>query len=90
MIPLRVGKCVDCGACCTLFTSEGYKTCNHYNSRTVHHCRIYHNRPEPCRLFPRTPMDIENKLSCGYSFVDEYGRIVDGYMDKRVLLRLVK
>jgi hypothetical protein len=34
-------------------------------------------------------MDVENKLECGYYFVDERGRVVDAYMDKRVNLRLV-
>jgi Fe-S-cluster containining protein len=86
----RVGHCVNCGACCRLYNGSGYGHCKHYRTRKVKHCLIYSTRPSACRRFPRSPMDIQNKPECGYMFLDEHGRVIDPFMDKRVRLRLIQ
>jgi len=86
----RMGECKNCGDCCTLYINGQYKKCIHYDTDKERHCTIYKNRPQECRDFPRSPMELVNKPSCGYWFVDEAGNCVDGWMDKRVRLRLVR
>jgi hypothetical protein len=86
----RVGTCQNCGDCCILWVTDHYERCRFYDLKAEQHCTIYETRPTVCRDFPRCAMDVVNKPLCGYSFVDEKGRIVDAYEDKRVTLRLVK
>lgn len=62
------GGCTSCGASCNLMFK-----CPHWDSST-HLCGVYEDRPEVCRLFPITPMDISdrtlvrNDVNCGFTF----------------------
>jgi Fe-S-cluster containining protein len=85
----RIGECYNCGDCCLLFDSGSYKRCVHYDELAEKHCTIYATRPRWCREFPRSPMDIVGKPHCGFRFVDERGRTVDAFQDKRVKMKLI-
>lgn len=86
----RVGQCNNCGDCCIIWHNGQYQRCKWYNLKAEQHCMIYDTRPQVCRDFPRSPLDLEDKPLCSYYFVDEKGRRIDAFMDKRVRLRLVK
>lgn len=83
----RNGSCLNCGECCkTLFHNSQRSICQYFDGSTVKHCTIYGTRPKVCRDFPRNPMDQERLSNCGFWFTNEMGRIIDGYMDKRIRL----
>jgi Fe-S-cluster containining protein len=86
---IRIGKCVDCGDCCILYVNGNYKRCVFYDLTTPKHCMIYDGRPQVCKDFPRVPADLLDKPICGFEFVDEKGRKIDGYQDSRTRLRLI-
>lgn len=87
---VRCGGCHDCGDCCILYVNDHYQRCQHYDVDREKHCTIHVKRPQTCRDFPRSPMDVANKPQCGYWFADERGHKMDGFMDLRVKLRRVK
>lgn len=54
-------------------------------------CRIYDKRPQVCRDFPRSPMDLERVSKwCTLRFFDEKGRVIDAQMDTSVKLTPLK
>lgn len=85
----RVGECLNCGDCCILYINGNYKRCMFYDLKAKKHCTAYDARPRVCKDFPRAPMDIQDKPLCGYWFIDDKGRVVDGYEDPRTRLRLI-
>jgi len=62
------GGCTSCGASCNLMFQ-----CPHWDAST-HLCGVYEDRPDVCRQFPITPMDISdrtlvrNDVNCGFTF----------------------
>ena len=94
-----MGECSNCGECCILYKSPNhpinapdyapypkYEYCGHFDSNAVQHCKIYSVRGKACREYPSTPFHTLNRARCGFSFVDEVGHKVDGYMDRNVFL----
>jgi Fe-S-cluster containining protein len=86
----RCGECVNCGDCCILWVDGRYQRCMWYDMTKEKHCMIYKSRPQACRDFPRGPADQLDKPLCGYYFLDEKGRRVDAFQDRRVTLKLLK
>jgi hypothetical protein len=60
-----------------------------YNLEAEKHCMIYDGRPQVCKDFPRAPADLLDKPICGFEFVDDKGRVIDAFEDKRTRLRLI-
>lgn len=85
----RIGRCQNCGDCCILYIDGQFKRCVWYTLYSEQHCTIYETRPQVCRDFPRGPADQLDKPLCGYSFVDDQGRCVDGYQDLRTQFRAI-
>ena len=80
---IRIGECRNCGECCRRLDGINNKPtmCPAYLPDGVGtHCAIYQNRPQVCRVSPRTPRDILCVPDCGFQFVDaETGRVIHAY-----------
>jgi len=61
-----------------------------YDLKAEKHCTAYDVRPQVCKDYPRAPADLFDTPNCGFFFVDEKGRKIDGYMDRRTRLRLIR
>jgi len=72
----RTGECVRCGACCRLAFECVFLMKS--GSRTT--CLIHKLKPDNCKFFPITPMDIADRdkvrpgVPCGYRFPVPAGR----------------
>jgi hypothetical protein len=64
--PNRVGKCLNCGACCKLMIRCPFLAYDKKTSKA--RCRIYALRPPVCRKYPRVQAE-QVFLPCGYRFV---------------------
>jgi len=60
-----------------------------YSLASKKHCTAYKVRPQVCKDFPRAPADLLDKPYCGFQFIDDKARVLDGYQDKRTRLRLI-
>ncbi len=79
---MRSGDCKKCGKCCEIPTEErieayvraGISFQSQYLSGCPYWvnglCSDYEHRPQMCKDFPRSPVDIET-LDCGYYFKEE-------------------
>lgn len=61
----RVGKCIDCGACCQLPNVCPFLK---FKSNGKSYCSVYPIRPLSCRKYPRTEFEHVTQDTCGFKF----------------------
>ncbi|OQX26547.1 MAG: hypothetical protein BWK80_09860 [Desulfobacteraceae bacterium IS3] len=65
MSDARVGRCINCGACCRLPNECSFLR---RDTEGKHYCSVYSIRPLNCRKYPRAESEFITADTCGYRF----------------------